>query len=104
MSREKLLNIAERFTAAWAPSPDDAGVATLSALVSPDVVVHVPFPGLSPDFKGLLAQRERAVTATSDMKVEVKAVSVDETNCLVTHFFEAIGTHTGYENPLDKMD
>ena len=63
-------------------------------IVSPDVGLHVPFPGLSPDFAGLLAQLERAMAATND--VCVKAVSIDEPNSLVTHFFEATGTQTGW--------
>ena len=73
-------------------------------IVSPDVVLHVPFPGLSPDFAGLLTQLEPAMAATNDVKIEVKAVSIDEPNRLVTHFFEATGTQTGYGTPSNMFD
>ena len=97
MSREKLVDIANRFTA-WISS-HDLDPSTPSSFVSPNVVLHVPFPGLSPDFAGLLGQHERTIKATNDMKVVVKETSVDETNCMVTQFFEVTGTQTGYSRP-----
>jgi hypothetical protein len=102
MSREKLNDIADRFTA-WIVS-HDMDPSAVSAIVSPDVVLHIPFPGLSPDFTGLLTQHERTITATKDIQIDVKAVSIDETKCLVTQFFEATGTHTGYYTPLDVVN
>jgi hypothetical protein len=102
MSREKLIDSANRFTA-WISS-HDLDPSAASAIVSPDVVLHVPFPGLSPDFHGLLMQHERMITATSDMQIEVKAVSVDETTSLVTQFFESTGSQTGYDTSLDVVD
>jgi hypothetical protein len=44
------------------------------------------------------------ITATSDMQIEVKAVSVDETTSLVTQFFESTGSQTGYDTSLDVVD
>jgi len=95
MSREKLIDIANRFTA-WISSPD-VNPSSASAIVSPNVVVHNPLPGLSPDFAGLLTQHKHMIAASSDRQVDVKVVSVDETNCMVTQFFETTGTQTGYD-------
>ena len=94
MSRQQLLDVASHFTT-WTTSQEN-DPATLATIVSKDIVIHVPTPGLTPDFAGLLAQHERTITATKDLKIEVKAQSVDEANCTVTQFFEVSGTQTGY--------
>jgi hypothetical protein len=94
MSRQQLLDIAARFTE-WMTS-QDSDPATLSAFVSKDVVVHVSTPGVTDDFAGLLARHDSTMTATKDLKVDVKTQSVDETNGTVTQFFEVSGTQTGY--------
>jgi hypothetical protein len=94
MSRQKLLDIAARFTA-WFSNPD-SDAASLATLVSKDVVLHVPTPGGTADFAGLLARHQTTVAATKDLKTEVKTQSVDETTGTVTQFFEISGTQTGY--------
>src|SRR5277367_1915746 len=97
MSREKLIDVADRLTA-WFTS-DNFDRAALADIVSPDVVLHVPFPALPATFDGLLAHHQRTIKATNDNVVEVKAISVDETSSTVTQFFECHGTQTGY-HPL----
>jgi len=94
MTRENLIAIADRFIQ-WIQS-DDLSPAALSACVAPEVVLHVPFPGLSPDFAGLLAHHGRVNTATKDMRCVVKTVAVDENASIVTQFWEAWGHQTGY--------
>lgn len=98
-NREKLLAIANRFNA-WFSS-HDTNPSVLEAIVSRQVVLHIPFPGLSPDFDGLVEQYKRTITATKDVQVNVKADVVDEDNSLVAQFFEATGTQTGYDTPLN---
>jgi len=46
-------------------------------------------------------QYKRTIAATKDVQVNVKADVVDEDNSLVAQFFEATGTHTGYDTPLN---
>ena len=100
--REKLLDIANRFNT-WFSS-HDTSPSLLESIVSRQVIVHVPFPGLSPDFEGLVEQYKRTITATKDVQITVKTDVVDEDNSLVAQFFEATGTQTGYDTPLNTND
>ena len=59
------------------------------------MTLHIPFPGLSPDFQGLLQRHENVVSATTDFKFVALDVFVDEPNGTVTQFIEASGVNTG---------
>jgi hypothetical protein len=92
--RDRLIEISNRFVK-WIQSRE-MSAASLEALVSRDVILHVPYPGVPSGFDGILANHEQTSTATSDIKVVVKFVSVDEVTSTVTTFWEASGHQTGY--------
>jgi hypothetical protein len=98
MSRKHLIEIAERYTK-WTSSPD-ASHEALAAIVSPEVVVHTPWQGLSPDFSGLLARHAMIHAASNDFRLNITQVSVDEENSTVTQVWEVNGHHTGYTTPF----
>jgi hypothetical protein len=92
--RDRLIEISNRFVK-WIQSRE-MSAASLEALVSRDVILHIPYPGVPSGFEGILANQEQTSTATSDIKVVVKFVSVDEVTSTVTTFWEASGHQTGY--------
>jgi hypothetical protein len=94
MTREKLIEIARRYTE-WRMSADTSSEA-LAAIVAPDVVLHVPLMGVSPDFAGLLAHHARVHVASNDMHLSVTKVSIDEAESTVTQVWDCTGHHTGY--------
>ena len=94
MSREQLLDISARFFD-WVTS-HSKDPAVLATIVAQDVVLVTPFPGTTPDFSGLVAHQQKATTGSSDFKLNIKHVVVDEVQSTVVHFLEVTGTHDGY--------
>jgi hypothetical protein len=91
--RGRLIEISNRFVK-WIQSRDTSA-ASLEAIVSRDVILHVPDSGVPSGFEGILANHEQTSTASNDIKVVIKFVSVDEVTSTVTTFWEASGHQTG---------
>jgi hypothetical protein len=94
MTREKLLEIADRYTD-WYRKGESR--EELAQIVAPDVKVHIPRMGLTGDYEGLLAQHANVHSATQNLDIAVVQVTVDEANSTVSQVWEFNGHHThGY--------
>ena len=100
MTREKLLEIAHRYTD-WYRKGEAR--EELAEIVAPDVKVHIPRMGLTADYAGLLAQHANTHSATKNLDINVVQVSVDEANSTVSQVWEFKGHHThGYITPSSE--
>lgn len=94
MSRQQLIDISEKaFNWASSHSKDPA---QLSLCVAEDVAWLTPLPGTTPDFAGILAYQQTNTSGSSDFKMTLRNVIVDEIESRVVHFMEITGTHDGY--------
>ena len=93
MSRDKLIKVATGFIA-WVNKPQDAHA--LSAFISKDVKVPIPYPGTTPDYAGLLAMTQAAHVAAPDIKMTIKEMVVDEVKSTVVILIDITGTHVKY--------
>jgi hypothetical protein len=94
MTREKLLEIAHRYTD-WYRKGESRD--ELAQIVAPDVKVHIQRMGITGDYEALLAQHENTHAATKNLDIVVVQVTVDEANSTVSQVWEFNGHHThGY--------
>ena len=91
MTREKLLEIAHRYTD-WYRKGESR--EALAEIVAPDVKVHIPPMGLTADYAGLLGQHANVHSATKNLEIAVVEISVDESNSTVSQVWEFTGHHT----------
>lgn len=93
MSRDQLLDIASRIFDWTNIRSADADPSILSTFVAEDLVIKIPFPGVTPDLAGFAMYKKKAHDASSDFKITIREVVVDETESRVVHFFQCSGTH-----------
>lgn len=75
-------------------SPVD--VSSLQAIMTPAVVVPIPYPGASADFEGLVATTEKIHSASPDFNMAIRDSIVDDTDNKVVLKLNCTGTQTGY--------
>src|SRR5579859_5360942 len=96
MSREQLLQVATDFMAyVNNPTPDPA---EFERLISPDIVIPLPYPQTPPTYDGFKEHLIKLHQATSDFKCTILDTAVDVTDNKVVMYIRSEGKHTGYDH------